>query len=188
MLTLLTLTISIGFGVYAIQRGHLYPRPAHDGRNAVQLWDQLHVAKPEGVVGVPIEIYNESGRMLRLSELRFDAPGAELAAIVQVRGNPYSPQELLQAALAGGDTDILPLPIPGDRGSESFIAWFRPLQCEDSAESWGTLNATLDFGEGGLPWTSRTFSSEPLWERGGQVAAYPLEGDGPLAVMCEALR
>lgn len=195
VLTLLALVAGVGFIVNRVDGGHVYPRPAQRGQDDV-VWisSDLFFDRTEGLAGVSFSVLNGSERALRLSDLQFDIPGAELVTSVRVPETRTDPGDVLRDALLRGQVDPLPMELPGQLGARySFYAWFRPVQCEDTAESWGSVEATLDFGGDGLPWTSRTFSSRPLWQRGETLSGRNamtgnVAGGGPLTMMCEELR
>lgn len=188
VVSIVLIAIAIGVSI-ANNQGLLYPRPFAGGSfntGGAMIYDADREA-----VGAFVSIPNYSARDVRLIDVTFDAPGAELVGVTYV--------DDFDRTLTGGP---LPVTIPENEsaGLDGGIwVFFRPTTCEDPVGDadgrWGHVHATFDFGDGAFPPITTTHVvDDEVWATYEQRASVQLpgiefiEGDGPLSLACEVLR
>lgn len=178
------LALTVAFTILNIG-GYLLPRPF--GGSSFGSSGHLTVDRARGLVATPVMIPNNSRRTVRVVEVTLDAPGAELVD-VELGDVPVS-------VGTGAYDTTLALPASIGAGQQAFlILWFRPLDCEDRVPPWGIVSATFDFGDDAFPPFARTVlvDQDPIWDGeepfSARIGDQFLDGTGPLAVACQALR
>ena len=190
--------------------GYLYPRPTFG--SSFSSGSYLEVDDARHAVSATVMMPNNGHRAVRITDVAFDGRGAELIDVGVVIQPPPETQPSgsgavvsVGAALAprGEATMSLPAVVPAGQVA-TIVVWFRPTSCVDRAGPWGTVDATVDFGDGAFPPFSNTVSlaEDPITVVGPDATS---ENDsdlvmfrhadgsfstatGPLAGACEALR
>ncbi len=159
---------------------------------------------------------NNGNRAVRITDISFDGPGAELVEVGVILQPPYETRSQSEPVIEEQRTEAtiplspnglgaapLPVIVPPDR-TTTIVVWFRPTECVDQPGPWGTVDATIDFGADAFPPFSNTISltQHPIAfvdpdatpANGGDtlmlrdVDGSFTEVSGPLAGACEALR
>lgn len=190
--------------------GYLYPRPTFG--SSFSSGSYLEVDRARDAVSATVMMPNNGNRAVRITAIRFDGPGAELidvGAFLEPRAATQTSASAEQASIAtalllrGEAAMALPVTVPAGR-TATVVVWFRPTDCTDRPGPWGTVDATVDFGDGAFPAFSNTVSlaqdavavvdpdatpesgGEMVMLRGSDGSFSPVSG--PLAGACEALR
>ena len=189
------LALTVAFTILNIG-GYLLPKPF--GGLSFGSGGHLTVDRARGLVATPVMIPNNSQRTVRVVAVTLDAPGAELVDVelaIETEGEVIELGDVRVSVGTSTYKTTLALPAPIGAGQHAFlILWFRPLDCEDSAPPWGIVSATFDFGDDAFPPFARTVlvDQDPIWEGeepfSARIGDQFLDGTGPLAVACEALR
>lgn len=195
--------------------GYLYPRPTFG--SSFSSGSYLEVDQDRDAVSATVVIPNFRNRAVRITDIRFHGPGADLVDV----GAFLEPPDETQTSDSGDEASIadasagtellprgvtampLPVTVPAGR-SAMIVVWFRPTVCIDQPGPWGTVDATVDFGDGAFPPFSNTVSlaEDPVAfvdpdatsdDGGATVMLRNIDGSfstvsGPLAGACEALR
>ncbi len=189
------LGLAVAFTVLNVG-GYLFPRP-FDG-SSFGSGGHLTVDRASGLVAARVMIPNDSQRTVRVVAVTLDAPGAELVDVevaIETEGEVIDFGDGRVSIGARPNETAFALPASIGAGQHAFlILWFRPLDCEDGAPPWGIVSATYDFGDDAFPPFARTVrvDQDPIWEGeepfSARIGDQFLDGTGPLAVACEALR
>ncbi len=162
--------------------GYLIPRPFD---NSSWSSDRPFLVDGErGAVGAYVWLPNYSGRDVRITDVSFDAPGAELVHVDLVHEDT--------TAIDAGEP--LPAILERDNNDTALRVWFKPTSCVDGDAPWGVVTVTMDFGDGALPPFSRTvrIGEDPVWDESNtptaKVGDRYVNGAGPLALACEVLQ
>ncbi len=201
--------VAIAIAVLTIG-GYVYPRPTFGG--SFNSGSYLEVDENRDAVSATVMLPNYRSRDVRITDITFDAPGAELVDVGAYLEPPF------ESSSSDGDlesspatpmltrdeaTRPLPLVVPAGR-TAMLVVWFRPIDCIDQPGPWGVVDARVDFGEGAFPPFSNTvhLAQDPVAvvdpdataDNGGDtVMLREADGSftvvsGPLAGACEALR
>ncbi len=189
------LLISLAIGVTSANlTGLLYPRPFVG--SSFNTGGPMVLDIERNAIGAYVEVPNLSSRDLRITNVTFDAPGAELVDVVFT--SDYD-----RDVLRGIETQPLPVMIPTNDGlgdvNGGIWVFFRPTTCDnpvgDANGQWGFAAVTFDFGDGAFPPLSATHVvGDEVWSDNGGTTTVRLpsgefvSGDGPLSLACEVLR
>jgi len=194
--------------------GYAYPRPTFG--SSFSSGSNLEVDQARDAVSARVILPNHSNRAVRITDISFDGPGAELVDVGVILEPPYETQSQAEPVIEAQTTEAtvplirnargaapLPVVVPPDR-TATIVVWFRPTECVDQLGPWGTVDATIDFGADAFPPFSNTISltqdpiafvdPDPNSANGGNtlmlrsVDGSFTEVSGPLAGACEALR
>jgi len=189
------LALAVAFAILNIG-GYLLPQPFESSSFGSS--GHLTVDRARGLVAIPVMIPNNSRRTVRVVAVTLDAPGAELVDVelgIEADGEVIEQGDVRVSVGTDAYDTTLALPASIGAGQHAFlILWFRPLDCEDSVPPWGIASATFDFGEDAFPPFARTVlvDQDPIWEGeepfSARIGDQFLDGTGPLAVACQALR
>lgn len=194
--------------------GYLYPRPTFG--SSFSSGSNLEVDRARDAVSATVIFPNYSNRAVRITEISFDGPGAELVDVGVILEPPYDTRSQAVPVIEehtaeaadpstrnGRGAAPLPVMVPPDR-TATIVVWFRPTECVDQPGPWGTVYAEIDFGADAFPPFSNTISltqdpialvdsdatsvngSDGLMLR--NVDGSFTEVSGPLVGACEALR
>lgn len=190
--------------------GYLYPRPTFG--SSFSSGSYLEVDRARDAVSATVMMPNNGHRAVRITDIRFHGPGADLIDVGVLLDPPHETQTSDSGKGSAAATPLLPrgqvsmpLPVIVPAGRTAMIVvWFRPTDCVDQAGPWGTVDATVDFGDGAFPPFSSAVSlaEDPVAvvdrdatpDNGGEmVMLRKTDGSfstvsGPLAGACEALR
>jgi hypothetical protein len=193
-----------------IMGGYLYPRPTFG--SSFSSGSFLEVGPARNAVSATVMMPNNSSRSVRITDIAFDGPGADVVDVGVILDPPYETQTSDVGVESSVATPILPrnqaampLPIVVPAGrTATVVVWFRPTDCIDKPGPWGLVDATVDFGDGAFPPFSNTVSlhQDPVAfidldgnaDNGGEsMMMQDADGSmreisGPLAGACEALR
>lgn len=194
--------------------GYLYPRPTFG--SSFGSGSHLEVDQERDAVSATVMLPNDGNRAVRITEISFEGPGAELVDVgvileppfdTQSQGEPVIEEYATEAAVpptrSGRGSVPLPVMVPPDQ-TATIVVWFRPTECVDQPGPWGFVDATIDFGADAFPPFSNTISlsQDPIASvdpdatsvNSGDVVMLRnadgsfVEVSGPLAGACEALR
>ena len=194
--------------------GYLYPRPTFG--SSFGSGSDLEVDRARDAVSATVILPNSGNRAVRITDISFDGPGAELVEVGVILEAPYQTQSQAEPVIEefttqstvplpriGRGAAPLPVVVPPDRIA-TIVVWFRPIECVDQPGPWGNVDATIDFGADAFPPFSNTISlsQDPIASvdpdaasiNGGDVLMMRdvdgsvTEISGPLAGACEALR
>ena len=190
--------------------GYVYPRPTFGA--SFSSGSYLEVDRGRDAISATVILPNYGNRSVRVTDIAFDAEGAEMVDSGAYLEPPYETEPSNSGGEASAATpavsrneSVLPLPlvVPAGR-TATIVVWFRPTQCVDQPGPWGSVDATVDFGDGAFPPFSNTVhlaqdaivvvDPDASPESGGEMTMLR-EADGsfsmvsgPLAAACEALR
>ncbi len=190
--------------------GYVYPRPTFGA--SFSSGSYLEVDRERDAISATVILPNYGNRSIRVTDLIFDAEGAEMVDSGAYLEPPYETESSSSGVEASAATPAvsrnesvspLPLVVPAGR-TATIVVWFRPTQCTDQAGPWGSVDATVDFGDGAFPPFTTTahlaqggivhVDTDASPENGGEMTTLR-EADGsfsmvngPLAAACEALR
>ncbi len=199
-----------------IMGGYVYPRPTFG--SSFSSWSFLEVDPARNAVSATVMMPNNSSRSVRITDIAFDGPGADVVDVGVVLDPPYETQASAADVVVEADVESsvgtpvltrdqaaepLPFVVPAGR-TATIVVWFRPTDCIDQPGPWGLVDATVDFGDGAFPPFSKTVSlhEDPVAfidpdanaDSGGEsMMMQGMDGSmreisGPLAGACEALR
>lgn len=189
--------------------GYVYPRPT----TGTSFSSHFHLEIDEARAAVSAEVMmpNNSNRAVRITDIGFDGPGADLIDVgvivetpIDTEASESGDEATATVPMSPRSEVAMPLPVTVPAGSTAFIVvWFRPTACVDQPGPWGIVDTTVDFGDGAFPPFSNSVSlaQDPVAvvdpdataENGGEMTTIFADGDfltvsGPLAGACEVLR
>lgn len=190
--------------------GSVYPRPTFGA--SFSSGSYLEVDQARDAVSATVMLPNYGSRSVRITDIGFDGPGADLVDVGVYLEPVYETQTSDSGEESSPATPLvtrgeaaMPLPfvVPAGR-TAMIVVWYRPTECVDQSGPWGIVDATVDFGDGAFPPFSNTFrlgqdaiafvDLDATTENGGdtvilrEVDGSFTEVSGPLAGACEALK
>lgn len=184
-----TIVGAVAVAGFAWHFGHIRPSPDCCGSGSVG--PSIGLGAEPGTVTVTTAFQNFSGRPLLITAASADLPGATVVAIEPYSANGYEipPETVGQLPTRAEGHDIRWLAVT-----------FRPDECEDDRDDWGSITFDLEFAE--RPWwptLRRSFENpEPIVAAGPNISilapaafdddtALFADSPGVLAISCRLL-